>query len=124
MLYVKTNIANLNLSNNSLKDENTSYLCQTLSKNHTLVHLDLRNNGLTQKGVAILFNSLKKNNSICSVSIGNQDNHGDRNRMGELGAIAMGLYLESTSILTLLEIQNMNINDAATASLVWGLKAN
>jgi hypothetical protein len=34
------------------------------------------------------------------------------------------LYLESTSILTLLEIQNMNINDAATASLVWGLKAN
>ena len=60
------------------------------------------NNGLTQKGVALVFNCLLRNNSICSVSIGNQDNHGDRNRMGEQGAIALGRKLESTSILTLL----------------------
>ena len=123
ILAVNPNIAHLDLRKNNLGDLGVKHLMHVVKSNNSLVHLDLAQNKISTKGAKKVFKALAVNKSLISLRVGNIEND-SKNQVGLKAVPSLNHFVQSSQILTFLDLKSTNLTDAGLAMLCQGLIGN
>lgn len=112
-----------NLSKNKLEDFGCLYLAKNILKCLSLVHLDLSSNGLTCEGSTELLKILSYNENISSLNLCSHEGH-KKNRLGLDGSKAICNYLQTSQVISILNISNTSIGPKGINYISKGLENN
>ena len=109
VLKVNTTIRNIHLAYNQIEDEGIIVLANGLKINSTVLGLQLNNNHIGDKGATALGQMLNGHKSLCWINI-------SHNQIGDIGLIALASGLETNKVLTQLVLSHNKIGDVGVSS--------
>jgi hypothetical protein len=109
VLKVNTTIRNIHLAYNQIEDEGIIALANGLKINSTVLGLQLNNNHIGDKGVTALGQMLNGHKSLYWIDI-------SHNQVGDIGLLALASGLETNSILSQLNLSYNQIGDIGVSA--------
>ena len=123
IMKTSTYFAYLDLSKNLLKDFGAVRLAQCLLSSITIVHFDISSNEISPEGARDVFKTLNGHLSLASVDISSHEGL-HRNRLGSIGSEAVGVFLKSSMVLSVLNLAGTCIGPEGIEFIVDGLEGN
>ena len=123
IMRTSTYFAYLDLSKNLLKDLGAVRLASSLQSSLTIVHLDISSNEISPEGARDVFRTLNSHQSLASIDISSHEGL-HRNRLGPIGAEAVGICLRNSLVLSVLNLAGTCIGPDGISFIVHGLEGN
>ena len=109
VLKVNTTIRNIHLAYNQIEDEGIIALANGLKINSTVLGLQLNNNHIGDKGATALGQMLNGHKSLYWINI-------SHNQVGDIGLLALASGLKTNSILSQLDLSYNQIGDIGVSA--------
>ncbi|MES2121229.1 MAG: hypothetical protein V4492_00455 [Chlamydiota bacterium] len=116
-LLINHTLVSLNLSFNSLREEEGENIALMLNGNRCLAHLILAGNSLGNRGAEAIAGALTANSTLTELDL-------SRNTIEEKGGIELGISLLNNSSLTVLHIGGNDFKEGTARALSHGLRIN
>ena len=116
-LWQFSNVFEVVLDHNDVKDEGAEAIAQALSDNTTIIVLTMVQIGLTAAGAALLAESIKTNKRLDALLL-------SCNNIGDEGARHMAELLTINTTLSTLDLSNTNLTDDGVRHVAEALKLN
>jgi Ran GTPase-activating protein (RanGAP) involved in mRNA processing and transport len=113
----------INLSKNNLKDGGCLNISEGILKSLGVVHLDISSNDLTCEGVFKVVKKLSESESLISLDLRTHEGH-RKNRVGTQGAKGVACLLQSSPVITYINLSNTSLTTKGLNFIVEALEKN